>query len=659
MGTAYTTVADGGNWSASVSWTPGTATNGVGPAAGDTVTIAHNTTVDVNSVCGASGIAGTASLSFSATASNKTLTIAPGVTLALYGDLVQTSAYHTTSQVVLGAGSQIVFHPTATVQYKWTFAETAYITANGTSGSHAQIRTDLTGPSGNTAYNAYMAAPGGSRMAGFIAANYCDVTNFGVPAHYGVYVQWDGNNFGTVPTSISITNCTFTGSNLTLSQGSTTAWDQNITFTGNKFTSSVISSDGGAEGVRHAPTTNAVTGTRLFSGNYFDAPVCCIYSCGERWQYNIFGGGISLVSSTVNLPWAQFDSNLSVGPDQLYKLSATLISNFYFINTSGTTNAVGFTVGEVAANVVIDGCIFEAPLNTGTGDMIWPLSNVGTPHTFTVRRCLTVPSLANGSGPGALVTACCIVGVTGTTLVFEHNTVCTTNEDEGAFNVGRHVSTASPFAGELASCQGNLTWSTNPTIYSGVLLEDDGAGASPTDMITLAGHNNIYGAATPTAVPVTCGNGTYPAVGYGWAGNPITISSNGPLNNNTNTQIGYHDAYVAPQFVDSTRSFQTWGQKAANVNGNGSLPTVAATCSWIFSHGNSTQIPAVLQWVRAGFHPTAVALTAYTDATHAFPGDTLTTDAAGNPLGGTLGALAYMSSGSTATKILLFNGRAA
>ena len=118
MGTAYTTVADGGNWSASVSWTPGTATNGVGPVAGDTVTIAHNTTVDVNSACGASGIAGTAALSFSATASNKTLTIAPGVTLALYGDLVQTSAYHATSQVALGAGSQIVFHPTATVQYK-------------------------------------------------------------------------------------------------------------------------------------------------------------------------------------------------------------------------------------------------------------------------------------------------------------------------------------------------------------------------------------------------------------------------------------------------------------------------------------------------------------------------------------------------------------
>jgi hypothetical protein len=61
-----------------------------------------------------------------------------------------------------------------------------------------------------------------------------------------------------------------------------------------------------------------------------------------------------------------------------------------------------------------------------------------------------------------------------------------------------------------------------------------------------------------------------------------------------------------------------------------------------------------MQWVRAGFAPTNAALSGAS-----FAGDTTTLDANGNALGGTIGAMAYKSSGSAATKILLFNGRAA
>ena len=141
--TSYTTVADGNNWSASASWTPGTATNGVGPAQGDTVTILHNTTVDVNSACGASGATGTAALTIANTADNKTLTIAPGVTLSLYGNLAHGTVYQHVSCVALGAGSQIVFKPTTTAQYYWTFNYNSWITAAGSVGAHAQIRTEI------------------------------------------------------------------------------------------------------------------------------------------------------------------------------------------------------------------------------------------------------------------------------------------------------------------------------------------------------------------------------------------------------------------------------------------------------------------------------------------------------------------------------------
>jgi len=47
-------------------------------------------------------------------------------------------------------------------------------------------------------------------------------------------------------------------------------------------------------------------------------------------------------------------------------------------------------------------------------------------------------------------------------------------------------------------------------------------------------------------------------------------------------------------------------------------------------------IPSMLYWVRAGYVPTNAA---YANAT--YPGDTDTTDANGNPLGGTVGPMAW------------------
>ena len=263
--------------------------------------------------------------------------------------------------------------------------------------------------------------------------------------------------------------------------------------------------------------------------------------------------------------------------------------------------------------------------------------------------------------PGTLqhiISACCQAAGAKTIITADHNTWCLNGQDVGMVNFGYHAGGPS-WAGEIASCRANIGWNTVQATGAGngqlilVNLDDNvSATASTLDTVTVSGHNCVYNCYTQTTpstpgIAITC-NGvanTYGVRGYGnttGVTHPLQISTAGPL---PNAQIGQADTTAAPQFVDPTRTFQTWGQRVANVNGDGSLPTVAATTAWIFAHGSSTQIPAVLAWVRAGFRPTAAALRGAS-----YSGDTLTMDAAGNAWAGgatpDIGAMSYYASQS-------------
>lgn len=110
-----------------------------------------------------------------------------------------------------------------------------------------------------------------------------------------------------------------------------------------------------------------------------------------------------------------------------------------------------------------------------------------------------------------------------------------------------------------------------------------------------------------------------------------------------------------PFFVDSTRNLGTWytASTGANQTTTGTyLGDVAAAVAYIAGNPATdsasqiaTRIAACINWVKAGFRPTRAALTGVTGTLDT--AQSYTTDAAGNALAGTVGAMAFLSAAPT------------
>jgi hypothetical protein len=167
------------------------------------------------------------------------------------------------------------------------------------------------------------------------------------------------------------------------------------------------------------------------------------------------------------------------------------------------------------------------------------------------------------------------------------------------------------------------------------------------DAVTIAGYNAFWNPNTGTCTHDTS---TSQAGVTGYSG--IKVSGTGAF---PNAQIGTGDqTSVNPSFVDSTRGIATWGGTAAG----GSVATVAGALATLAANpaliGQATT--GLLAWVRAGFRPKNSALKAAS-----YPGDSSTTDAAGNSWpGGSpgIGAMGWAAGGSAAPFIIMTGGRA-
>lgn len=592
--TAYTTTT-AGNWSNTATW------GGTGPpTANDTVTITKAVTVDVNTSVGLTAFTtgGTAAVLISTGGS---LTINSGVTLTLSGDLKHAAD----SIVTLNAGSTLNFATPSGQQAVWAFAGggnyNAYLVANGTSGSHCTIET-------TSGTNTLMTI-GQYRNMGVITASYTDFSNFGTSAAYGIAVLTDYTNNANV----SITNCTFTACNGKLTLGANNTWDGNLTWTGNVFSSSVSTSISGVACCLNVACGQAPTsGTRQFTGSTWDLNLLCTQA-GEQFSQCLFLGGV-YTAGTLKKPWGQFDSCLYVQNSSVAtgKVSATTVSNCYFLDTT-STHPVGFGINDVAANTAVTACLFDAPSNAGTGHIVGCPPYAGT-FTCTFTNNIGLPSYGANVTPGCM-TAPALTSSSGLKVVAEHNTWCVGTAQGGLLECGNYNSVVAS-AGRIQSVRSNIVWATSAGGSQGAVVAYNST-TTTQDEVTVAGYNCFQ---NPTSGTWNIAGVDTATVGYL---NGLTIKEKVT----SASQVGVGDIVLAngPHFVDATRDLANWGvYQGLALAGDTWSTKFNNTVAYLTSH--PSMIPSMCFWVRQGFEVQHLSLRAAS-----YSGDLASTDANGNP----------------------------
>jgi hypothetical protein len=552
---AFTSKADG-NWSASgaTTWTQA----GV-PADGDTVTLSHNVTVDVDTTIGSSpDTDGTAAVAFSASVAGKTLTVAAGKVLTLKGDLTHAATgTGGISTVHLAAGSSLVFLPKSGATYKWRLNNNAYLTTAGTSGSRCTIKTDLSAGGGA----AFMVSDNATRTQGAKTCAYTDFIDLGTAAAWGVQtiVQYPDN------TTASITHCTFTRCNYLAKDDGTSYWQGTYLLEDCTFTDSVEGTwQGAASG--HAftftdatPTSSPVINRCTFDTQFRATGIKgatisnCLFREGHYWPH------ANATGTTMENCLVVYDSGNGSG----YVVAPPTVDSCYFALTD--SNNPHFVSLPGVSGLSITDCVFEATGSAENGDIL----NCTNSAAGTISGCIVLPN-ADGKSSGKLLGT---LNCTGLAFTLTHNTANCLDCEGGLVHLGESGST---YAGMIATFKSNLAWSaTEPAVQC--LLIDDVDVTPGEDAVTPA--NCDYNATW---------NGTTGSNGVGYDGLNLTAA------------IGAHDVAGNPAFVDATRNALKWAAY------KGQAETLAAAMTLI--QADPALIASdLIPWVRAGFAPTAAA----------------------------------------------------
>jgi hypothetical protein len=581
--TAFTSKVDGGNWSASgqTTW------NEVGvPGTGDTVTLSHNVTVDVDTIIGSDpGTGGTAAITFSSGVAGKTLTIAAGKTLTLRGDFVfGASGTSGINRLSMAAGSTLSFKPGSGQKYKFNFASNnSGISCAGSSGSHCTVKTD-TSLGGLPAWMNQIAY----RSCGMETVTYTDFIDMGDTTNWGVSATRDY----TALSDFSMTNCTFTRCNFNFNGGAN-AWDGNATFQRNIFTSSIsISLFGGVlpdSCCKFEFSNTNTSGVRLVDLNAFDKNVYFdwkVASGASGITNNVFSRLIAFGSSSIWVTAAQFSGNFlyTATDGALWTIYGPSTGNYWAHGDPTNPHYVGYPTSLTAMTFASE--IFEgaSTTNDGVGDIILPPGfTTGTP-TLSVKNCVVVASKTSEEPAGQLG------GLNGALRVqctFEHNTMWTKNGSAVFILLNE---TAAAYAGQVTSCKSNLLVSKTAGTY---LINDLLTITSAVDAVTASDYNAV---ANPSTGTCYYNSSTSQAGVSAYKGIRVSVNDDYP-----NTSVGTHDITLASNpLVDYTRNLATWGAtQGSDGSYSGAITVLLANPALI-----STATTGLLAWVRAGYAPT-------------------------------------------------------
>lgn len=550
---ALFTSSQAGNWSSASTW------GGAGvPANGDTASIGHAVTVDVNTTVGTSPAPGTNAITIT---SGGSLVIADNVVLTLRGEVTAATPGTATTVLTMGQGSVLEFDgsqaasPSA-AKYKFQLG-----TANG-----ARARASITGVAGNPAVVRSNAGGGNGYFTrstftntGFMLVAYCDFLRIGDAGNkfakpdlatssgtsrftfadclFDACGTWDANDGGTPGAAawIGLTRCTFknsVGGNVTLN------------------------------------TAASPTSQRDVVDCVFDKLVAWTSTAGFTITGNLFLAGFSVAGSTA---WTLWSGNMVVRPTSVQDTVNGDCVDTYFLQNHTTANP-HFVGPNSALSVVFDGCLFEFAGSDTAGDCIL-IPSPAAAKTYTIRNCLVLP---NGSGlaSGSLISA---LGNANASFSCTHNTGLGGGNSQALVTVGE---TYAGFTGMCTAFKSNLVWKASGA--TGLKWFQTG---TTSDIATAANLDN--------------NTGWNLATGTQGKGYSCTLSAGSP---------GANDVDQDPLFADRTRNLATWDAALGGAGTNANAIAELAKRNDRSGYNPGYTIAGLIAWVRAGFAPRNAAL---------------------------------------------------
>lgn len=572
------TTAQAGNWE-----TPATWTAGVVPGANDTVTITHNVVLNTTRSIGASPATDHATPAIAINTGGN-LTIATGATLTCRGDLALRA---NGVDLTLNPNSHIIFNASEAASPTTTYYKlkvgvtglgvtTAQLLCNGTAGSRCSIST-FTNSGANP--NAIITNDGTTK-GGKIKATYCDFTDLGSNALYGISTanQSDGDG------EVSFINCNFTRTGGLYAEYNLQADDHFILRNCN-FNNSIA--ENGTTKTNHSRVYAfgaMTTGTREVSGNVFDRGLHFQNWDNGDCDNNIFLRGFT--SGGFNLAWNSFKGNIYHWVDSAEPAFHGLPDSNYFIKNQSPANGNPAFISVHLTTGCVD-CLFEDISGSGyEGGGIRILSNPASPRTYTITGNIMVYN-PNGSF-GKLVG---LHGGSNVTVEIEHNTAISgsssgSNANGHETGILAYGETYAGHAGMISSLRGNLAYRLASITNEGYLCQQEGQTTTPTDVIDVADYNGKWN--------LSAGSAGLPNGYYKRNMTAAMFTASTP---------GANDVNGDPEFVDYTRNLAKWD---ASLGGPGTAVNALAELAKAntSTHNSAYNVADLMEYIRDGVRPT-------------------------------------------------------